>query len=100
MVDTIFDLEIFDAAVFDMVRVRTEFAEVIKRLESYSGIQTTSDHVCEPGMDIINSPMKEIINQLERTNLIETLFTPGTCVPGLDVIRSPMKTIIEKLERS
>lgn len=41
--------------------------EVIAQLEKYSGIQTTSDHVCVPGMDIITCPLKTFIENLEKT---------------------------------
>jgi hypothetical protein len=39
---------------------------ILTRMEGYSGIQTVSDHVCEPGMDTITSPMKQVINQMEK----------------------------------
>jgi hypothetical protein len=43
----------------------TPMINAIKQLESYSGIQTVSANVCEPGMDIITSPFKTVIQKLE-----------------------------------
>jgi hypothetical protein len=40
--------------------------KILANMENYSGIQTTSDNVCEPGMDRITSPLKTIIENLER----------------------------------
>jgi hypothetical protein len=45
---------------------RTEFGDALTQFEKYSGIQTVSDCVCEPGMDIITSPMKKVIEDLEK----------------------------------
>ena len=51
-----------------MTGVRREFNEVIAQIEKYDGIQTVSENVCEPGMDVITSPMKTIIEEvLEKT---------------------------------
>ena len=48
--------------------IRREFDEVIAQLENYSGIQTVSENVCEPGMDVISSPMKTLLEEvLEKT---------------------------------
>jgi hypothetical protein len=43
----------------------TPMINAVKQLESYSGIQTVSANVCEPGMDIITSPFKTTIQKLE-----------------------------------
>jgi hypothetical protein len=41
----------------------------------------------------------EVIDQLEKVNLIKTLFEPGTCEPGMDNYECPMRTIIKQLEK-
>lgn len=38
--------------------------KIIANMEQYSDIQTVSDHVCEPGMDIITSAFQEILKGL------------------------------------
>ena len=40
--------------------------KILTKMEGYTGIQTVSDHVCEPGMDVIDSPFKRALAKLEK----------------------------------
>lgn len=40
--------------------------QILANMERYNGITTTSDHVCEPGMDTITSPMKNLLRRLKQ----------------------------------
>jgi hypothetical protein len=60
----------WDNAVWDSSEWNTvwlgKLDNILAKMERYSGIQTVSDHVCEPGMDTITSPFKTAINNLEK----------------------------------
>jgi hypothetical protein len=42
---------------------------------------------------------REILRNMEKVNIGEYLFTPGTCVPGMDNFKSVARDVLEKLEK-
>jgi hypothetical protein len=63
------DTALWDVALWDDTRPIVNLGlldKILTEMEQYSGIETVSDHVCEPGMDTIKSPFKTLINDLEK----------------------------------
>jgi hypothetical protein len=56
--------------------------KILANMEQRSDIQTVSDHVCEPGMDIITSPFQEILKALGDRDW-SGLFDPDIFDPDI-----------------